>query len=142
MPSGLSTVARFCSGPFHRRADSRARQALRRGVWFRGMERLRQVAEAGLGLLLAATPLALWIAWTPALVLGVMLAAVATAALLAVLAESAPRQEESITGVPRLPEEFIEEVHRLFPLTYHHSHRPAARFRETMLRLARMVEGK
>ena len=102
------------------------------------------IAEAGLGLVLAATPLALWIAWTPALVLWVMLAAAASAALLVMLAESAQPslREEDAARAPRLPEEFIEEVHQLFPLTYHHSHRPATRFRETMLRLTRMVEGK
>ena len=110
------------------------------------MERMGHIAEAGLGLVLAATPLALWIAWTPALVLWVMLAAVASAALLALLTESAPKPAplplpDEVKGVPRLPEEFIEEVHRLFPLTYHHSRRPASRFRETMLRLAQMMEG-
>lgn len=104
------------------------------------MERLRHIAEGALGIALAVTPVALWIAWTPALVVWVMLAAATSAALLALLTDSAPTVRNDVASEPRLPELFIEEVHRLFPLTYHHSRRPASRFRETMKRLAAMIE--
>jgi hypothetical protein len=104
------------------------------------MERLRHLGELGLGIILAVTPLALWIAWTPAMVIGIMLAAVASAALLALLVESSPENVPSTASMRKVPEEFIEEVHRLFPLTYHHSLRESPRFRKAMSRLSEMVE--
>jgi len=110
------------------------------------MERLRHIAEVGLGILLAATPLALWIVWTPAMVVWVMLAAAASAALLVLLTESSQRSvpvrdsREGAASTHGLPEEFIEEVHRLFPLTYHHSLRMTPRFRQAMSRLSEMME--
>lgn len=108
------------------------------------MNRLRHIAEVGLGILLAATPLALWIAWTPAIVVGVMAAAIASAALLVLLTESSqpgvPNRSRRAADNPRLPQEFIEEVHQLFPLTYHHSLRATPRFQQAMSRLSEMME--
>jgi hypothetical protein len=100
------------------------------------MERLRHIGQFCLGILLAMTPLALWIAWTPALVLSVMLASIACAALLVLLTEPSQRN----ASLHLLPADFIDEVHRLFPLTYHHSKRETPRFRQAMRRLSEMME--
>jgi hypothetical protein len=110
-------------------------------------ERLANVGEVGLGLVLAATPVALWIAWTAALVVWIMLVAAVCAVLLALLMESSrpgARDQDGPAGADGrvlVPEAFVEEVHRLFPLTYHHSRHETARFREAMKRLSRLIEG-
>ncbi|MEW6687971.1 MAG: hypothetical protein AB1452_02660 [Pseudomonadota bacterium] len=97
-----------------------------------------------LGVVLAATPLALWIAWTPAVLAVVVAAALASASLLVLLHELAPPQAGGQPQVerPGLPEEFVEEIHRLFPLTYHHSGAPAARYRRAMDKLSRMIRAR
>jgi len=102
-------------------------------------KRLRYIGEAALGMVLASTPLALWIAWSATLVLCVMLVALLCVALLALLVESAPGGEARAGGSAALPPEFIEEVHRLFPLTYHHSRHETQRFRQAMQRLAELA---
>jgi hypothetical protein len=102
-------------------------------------KRLRHIGEVALGLMLAASPLALWIAWSAALVLCAMLVAMLCAALLAMLVESAPEGEHRDGGSAALPPEFIEEVHRLFPLTYHHSRHETQRFRQAMQKLAALA---
>lgn len=109
-------------------------------------ERLAHIGVTGLGVVLAATPLALWIAWTAALIVWVMLIAMVSAALLALLTEFPCRRTQDQSGPEGtgsrviLPEEFIEEVHRLFPLTYHHSRLETPRFRRAMKRLSRLIE--
>jgi len=105
-------------------------------------ERLSSSAETGLGLVLAATPLGLWIAWTETVLLSVMAVAVVSAALLVLLTDcsrravDSPRAAEGREPQVVLPDEFVEEVHRLFPLTYHHSLVGSARFRRAMERLS------
>jgi hypothetical protein len=104
-------------------------------------QRLVGIAETALGVVLAVTPVALWVAWTPDLLLGVMAAALAAAIALAAL-----NLRWGATGDvperPALPDEFVEQVHRLFPLTYHHSTAGPARFREAMARLSNLIAGK
>src|SRR5687767_9885752 len=96
------------------------------------VQRLSRVATATLGALLAITPAALWVAWSATAVFVVLVAAVVSAGLLVLLTESSPQgKDDSVT----LPEEFIDEVHRLFPLTYHHSAAGPSRFRRAMERL-------
>lgn len=109
-------------------------------------ERLGGIVATALGIVLALTPLALWIAWTAALVVWIMLVAVVCAMLLSMVESSLPssRNERDVAGADGrvvLPEEFIAEVHRLFPLTYHHSRHETARFRQAMKRLSRLIEG-
>jgi hypothetical protein len=108
-------------------------------------ERLSSIAEAALGLVLAATPVALWIAWTETVLLSVMAVAVISGALLVLLTDFSRRPAEGTRaagGVERtavLPDEFVDEVHRLFPLTYHHSLVEKARFRRAMERLSSLI---
>ena len=102
------------------------------------VRRLRYTAEAGLGVVLAVTPVLLWIAWTPTILLAVMAVSVLSAGLLVLLTE--PSREQA--GGPRTPlsPEFIAEVHQLFPLTYHHSLHETTRFRRAMKRMSRLIE--
>jgi hypothetical protein len=100
------------------------------------MEDAKRIAEVALGIVLATTPLTLWIAWTATLVLCVMLVSLLCAALLALLVESAPVGRTDGSGNAPLPPEFIEEVQQLYPLTYHHSRHETQRFRQAMQRLA------
>lgn len=109
-------------------------------------ERFGGIVATLLGIVLAVTPVALWIAWTAALVLWIMLAAVVCAILLSMIESSLPssrnqRPDAGAGGRVDLPEEFIEEVHRLFPLTYHHSRHETARFRQAMRNLSQLIEG-
>lgn len=108
-------------------------------------ERLGHVGATGLGIVLAVTPVALWIAWTASLVVCIMLVAIVSAALFAGLTELLQRRaqnqsgREAAGGAVILPDEFIEEVHRLFPLTYHHSRHETPRFRRAMRRLSALL---
>jgi len=101
---------------------------------------LRAAGELALGIVLALVPLALWVAWSPDMLLFVIAAGGVSAALLIVLwgPSESGRIEE---GQPRtvVSDQFVEEVHRLFPLTYHHSRRGKLRFRRAMEKLRRMV---
>lgn len=100
-----------------------------------------------LGIGLALTPVLLWVAWTAAQIACIALAAAVSAALLALFEESsepgAPHQAGPADAGSRniLPEEFIEEVQRLYPLTYHHSRLETRRFRQAMKRLSALIEG-
>ena len=100
-------------------------------------DRLSDAATTVLGAILALTPAGLWIAWTPEVLFIVAAAAIASAGILILLAERSapPAAEQRVV----LPDEFIAEVHEIFPLTYHHSLRETARFRRAMARLSRML---
>lgn len=101
-------------------------------------KRLRTIGTTGLGVVLASTPLLLWIAWTPTILLGVIATAVLSAALLVLLAESS-REQAGNAGTSLSPE-FIDEVQQLFPLTYHHSLHETPRFRRAMKRMSQLIE--
>ena len=111
-------------------------------------DRLSAIGMTGLGLILAVTPVALWVAWTETLFLAILAVALLSAALLVLLAHFT--QPEA--GHPRtrdggeeaavvLPDDFVSEVHRIFPLTYHHSLAGRARFRRAMEKLLRLARG-
>lgn len=106
-------------------------------VW---MRRLASVGETGLGIMLALVPVLLWVAWTPFLFAAVLVAAAVSAALLVLLHSTGDAPQA--TGGPgaALPAEFVEEIHRVFPLTYHHSFIGAERFRRAMENLRRMLD--
>ena len=98
---------------------------------------MRAAAETLLGLVLAAVPVALWVSWSQALFFGVLVVAVACALLLVVLARD-PGQE---SGEVRLPDEFVAELHRVFPPVYHNARKVTGRFRRTMERLRELTPG-
>ena len=97
------------------------------------------------GIILAATPLALWIAWTPSGFLIVLATSAASVVLLGVLLSRASSRDEAPSGGYRdelrvvLPDRFAEEVHAVSPLTYHHARVEPPRFRRAMDRLRRMM---
>lgn len=111
------------------------------------MEELGHACETVLGIVLAATPVALWVAWSPALLIWVLLTAAACSALLVLLSDHLPRSEaqddsaRSWRDKDGVPGEIVEEVHRLFPMIYHHSGRNSPRFRQAMARMARWIDG-
>lgn len=98
---------------------------------------MRHLAQTLVGLVLAATPLALWIAWSPALFVGTLVVVVLGAGLLVLLTEAQPEHGAG-EGV-RLSDEFLQEVQRLHPMIYHHSGRRSSRFQRTMRRLSQMI---
>jgi hypothetical protein len=97
------------------------------------------------GIILAGVPLALWIAWTPFGFLMVLTAGALSLVLLGVLLARLPPSVEDSDGRhddqrrTRLSDEFVEEIHKIFPLTYHHSRIEPARFRRTMDKLRRLI---
>lgn len=106
---------------------------------------LRAAGETGLGIVLALVPLALWVAWSPAVLLAILVAGGVSAALLVVLSwlEDAPADEARMpqddAGRVAVPDAFVEELHRLFPLVYHHSRREKRGFRRVMDKLRRLM---
>lgn len=103
------------------------------------------VGQVFFGFVLAVTPVTLWIAWSP-FVFFVAVAVVAVSAGMFVLLHHFEQQ----TGVggaaapghrpgASLPDEFIEELQQIYPLTYHHSLHARARFRQAMEKLRRLA---
>lgn len=103
--------------------------------------RFASIGVTVLGIVLAATPLALWVAWTPFGFMVVLGTAAVSVVLLGFLMSSLPaetgdpRSGDSDETRPMISDEFVEEIHKLLPLTYHHSRIEKARFRRTMARL-------
>jgi hypothetical protein len=97
---------------------------------------LRAIAQTLVGLALAATPVLLWVAWSPAMFVVTLATCLLSAALLVALTEPAAR--DAGEGV-RLPEAFLDEVQGLHPMIYHHSGRRSSRFQRAMRRLARLT---
>lgn len=100
--------------------------------------RLRGWGTALLGIVLSLVPLALWVAWTETMLAMVVAAGAVCAILIVLLADSGTEHEEGRrtrdgpTGQNALPDESVREIHRIFPLTYHHSLHERARFRRAM----------
>lgn len=108
--------------------------------------RFASVGVTVCGIVLAAAPLALWVAWTPSVFLLVLVAAAVSVVSLGVFLSRIPRGDEAPDGGnddvarPRLPDGFVEEIHAIYPLNYHHSRIGKPRFRRTMDRLRRMMQ--
>jgi hypothetical protein len=66
---------------------------------------------------------------------------VVSAILIVLLTDSGPegaesrRPQDAPAGRDILPDESVREIHRIFPLTYHHSMNERARFRRAMDRV-------
>jgi hypothetical protein len=107
---------------------------------------LRSIAVPSLGIVLSVIPLALWVAWTETVLLTVLAVGAAGAVLLVVLTEDeasmrrgphAPRRPEAR---PMIEDEAVAEIHKVFPLTYHHSLKPNTRFEDAMEKVARRMK--
>jgi len=106
---------------------------------------LKAAGETALGILLALVPLALWIAWSPAILVAVIVTGGVCAALLIALCRwqdeslEEARNAEDDPAHAEVSDAFVEELHHLFPLVYHHSRREKQRFRRTMETLRRLM---
>jgi len=109
-------------------------------------EPLISIGLTGLGIILALAPVAFWVAWTPFVFLVVLAVIGVSAALFIVLYGCQLPATEDQRATPGnssravLPDEFVEEIHRIFPLTYHHSLHGRARFRRAMEKLRRLTD--
>ena len=98
-----------------------------------------------LGLILMATPLALWVAWTDTLLLVVLATGVTAGVLYCVLVRferpTVPDRSESTdtTRVAQLPGKLIEELQGLHPFVHHHRPSGGPKFRAVMTRLKRLL---
>lgn len=107
---------------------------------------LRTVAVTVLGVALALVPLALWIAWSTFVFTLVLVVCAASGALLVVLLGGerplAGDRNDALGGHERqaVSDEFVAEVHRIFPLTHHHRRNGTARFRAAMKNLRRLID--
>ena len=106
--------------------------------------RFASIGVTVVGIILAAVPLALWVAWTPFGFLVVLAVGAMSVVLLGVLVPRLPpgiddprRCHDDETKVV-LSDAFVEEIHKISPLTYHHSRIEKARFRRTMDRLRQL----
>jgi hypothetical protein len=106
---------------------------------------IRTTVVTVLGVTLAAVPIALWVAWSQEIFFGVLAVGGLCVALFVLLVDSrAPRGEErshngGIGKRAELPDQFVAEIHRIFPLTYHHSRLGKQRFRRAMEKLRTLM---
>ena len=100
---------------------------------------LSAAAETLLGLVLAATPVALWIAWEPEILVGVLATTLVSALLLVLVHRRIAPQGDIHTPHPELRDEFFVEMHRVFPLVHHHRRKQSARFARAMQKVRRLV---
>ena len=110
------------------------------------VDQLKSIGMTVLGIVLSLIPPALWVAWTETVLLVVAAVGVVSAALLVVLANSQPEGDEGLSAPhgagarTNLSKESIAEIHRIFPLTYHHSLIEKARFRQTMEKVRQLLK--
>ena len=115
-------------------------------VWRTGaLDQLRSIGVTVFGIVLALIPPALWVAWTETGLLAVVAVGVVSAAALVILADSGPQDVEDrqpphdVKTRKTLSDASIVEIHRIFPLTYHHSLVEKARFRQAMEKIRRLL---
>ena len=85
--------------------------------------RLRIYAATSLGLIMAATPLALWVAWSQTgfiLVLAVFATAIVLFSMLSVFDEPRGSDQRDAESTARLSDEFLSELSDMGPWVYHH----------------------
>ncbi len=107
--------------------------------------RIRSIGVTVLGIIFAAIPLALWVAWTPFGFLAVLAVGLVSLVLLGILLPRLPpliddpktRHDRETRAV--ITDEFVAEIHKISPLTYHHARIEKARFRRTMDRLRELL---
>ena len=97
------------------------------------------------GAALMITPLALWVAWTETVLYIVLAAGFMAGALYCLLVRYEQRADLRISAsatigpAQTVPDEFVAELHDLFPLTYHHRRLGDPAFQRKMDRLKRLL---
>jgi hypothetical protein len=103
-------------------------------------DRFRTIAMTGLGIILSLIPPALWVAWTETMLFAIAAVGILSAVLLVILADSDPHAGKAgHGGTAGMSDEAIAAIHRIFPLTYHHSLKERARFRQAMDKVRRLL---
>ena len=98
-----------------------------------------------LGLVLVATPLALWVAWTEAILIAVLATGLSAGGLYCLLvrlekpALPARGQDCGRLRVEPLPDETIDELQGLHPFIHHHRASGGPKFRRAMVHLRRLL---
>ena len=110
------------------------------------VEQFRSIMITLLGIILSLVPPALWFAWTEIGLLVVVAVGVVSAVALVVLADFGPpgvEDRQAAAEVARrrtLADRSVVEIHRVFPLTYHHSFVEKTRFRQAMERVRQLLK--
>jgi hypothetical protein len=110
------------------------------------LDQLRSISMTLLGIILSLVPPALWFAWTETMLLGVVIVGMVSAVALVVLADSGPQEAEDpqrtggVENRRAAVDQTMVEIHRIFPLTYHHSLVERARFRQAMARVRQLLK--
>jgi hypothetical protein len=113
--------------------------------WRRAADHLHEIGNVVLGLLLSAIPLALWIAWSEIVFFAVLATCFIAMGLLIALTRSSNSAETDRQAENRadrrdgISPEFIAELHRLVPFTYHHRLLGDTRIRKKMARLRALM---
>jgi hypothetical protein len=116
--------------------------AARTGV----IDLFRSITMTMFGIILSLIPPALWFAWTETMLLVVVAIGVVSAGALVALADSEPEDREnpqaaaSVAKRRILADRSIVEIHRIFPLTYHHSLVDKTRFRQAMDKVRQLLK--
>ncbi len=94
-----------------------------------------------LGLVLMVTPLALWVAWTETIFLGVLVTGATALVLYGVLdrferpANPAQSETSDYVRAVNLPDEIIVDLQNLHPFIHHHQPSGGSKFHTAMNRL-------
>ncbi len=106
------------------------------------LEALRNAALTAAGLMLAATPLALWLAWSQAMFVLVLGAGAAFGLLFFVLyadtrvtTDQEQRKDPNSKTMENLDDKFLSELSDMGPFIYHNRLSGDSRFRRKMARL-------
>jgi hypothetical protein len=99
-----------------------------------------------LGVILLVLPLALWVAWSKLVFVTVLTVGAIALGLICLITSledtnaGHARRAERTKPLIVVTDKFFEELHRLYPLTYHHRKTGSRKFRKAMKRLLSFVE--
>ena len=102
------------------------------------LQGLTDFGVAALGIILAAVPLALWVAWSPGVYLAVLAVGGASAVLIIALVDwgrvetSDPSLARSGEPTAAVSDEFVAEIQRISPLTKTHYRGAMERLRQLL----------
>ena len=106
---------------------------------------LREIVIVICGLIMAVTPLALWVAWSQPIFFGVLVTCFVAMGILVFMSWFTGSDGEPIgtgakeTGKQRLEGEFFDELQRHLPLVHHHRRLSDPRIHRKMARLRGMI---